>query len=208
MKKGKFIVIEGLDGSGKTTQAKLLTELLSFDGIPVILQKEPTPHKFGKMCREILSGEVPMSKSQLALLFVADRIEHNINADDGIEKLLNEGYNIICDRYYYSTFAYQGVDVGLDWLMNLNLNCKEIRKPDLCIFLDLLPVKSMERITENRKAEEIEIYETEEYLTNIRKCFFDVIDKIKETENIAIINADADILTVSRKIKETVMKIL
>lgn len=208
MKKGKFIVIEGLDGSGKTTQAKLLTELLSFEGIPIVLQKEPTAHNFGKMCREVLSGTTSISKSQFALLFTADRIDHNINSDDGIEKLLNEGYNIICDRYYYSTFAYQGVDVGLDWLMHLNLDCKDIRKPDLCIFLDLPPEKSMERINANRKKDEIEIYETEEYLTNIRKRFYDVINILKKTENIEVINADSDILTVSRKIKETVMKIL
>ena len=208
MSKGKFIVIEGLDGSGKTTQVQLLTELLSYEGISVVNQKEPTPHKFGKMCREVLSGTELLPKSQLALLFVADRIDHNTNEKDGIEKLLNEGYNIICDRYYYSTFAYQGVDVGLDWLMHLNLDCKDIRKPDLCIFLDLPPEKSMERINTNRRKDEIEIYETEEYLTNIRKRFYDVINILKKTENIEIINADADILTVSRKIKETVMKIL
>ena len=208
MKKGKFIVIEGLDGSGKTTQAKIITETLRAKGINVINQAEPTTHEFGKMCREVLGGEKKVTKSQFALLFTADRIDHNVNAEDGIEKLLNEGYNIICDRYYYSTFAYQGIDVGLDWLMNLNLDCKDIRKPDLCIFLDLFPEKSMERINANRSKDEIEIYETEEYLTDIRNRFYDVINILKDTENIEIINADADILTVSQKIKEAILKVL
>ncbi len=205
MEKGKFIVIEGLDGSGKTTQTNIITEKLKVKGINVINQAEPTPHEFGRMCREVLGGRKKVTKSQFALLFTADRIDHNLNPEDGINMHIGKGDTVISDRYYYSTLAYQGVDVGLDWLMGLNLGCEDIRKPDLCIFLDLLPEKSMERINANRSEDEIEIYENEEYLTSIRKRFYNVIDALKETENIVVINADGTVEEVAEQIEKAVM---
>ncbi len=205
MEKGKFIVIEGLDGSGKTTQTAIITEKLKAKGINVVNQAEPTPHEFGRMCREVLSGKKKVAKSQFALLFTADRIDHNINPEDGINMNIGKGNTVICDRYYYSTFAYQGVDVGLDWLMDLNLGCEDICKPDLCIFLDLLPEISMARINANRSADEIEIYENEEYLTSIRKRFYNVIDALKEKENIVVINADGTVDEVAEQIEKAVM---
>lgn len=205
MEKGKFIVIEGLDGSGKTTQTSIITEKLRAKGINVINQAEPTPHEFGKMCREVLSGRKKVTKSQFALLFTADRIDHNLNPEDGINMHVGKGDTVISDRYYYSTLAYQGVDVGLDWLMSLNLECEDIRKPDLCIFLDLLPEKSMERINANRNADEIEIYENTEYLISIRKRFYNVIDSLKDKENIVVINADGTVDEVAKQIEDAVM---
>lgn len=207
MNKGKFIVIEGLDGSGKTTQTKIVTEKLTARGINVINQAEPTPHEYGKMCREALSGRKKCTKSQLALLFTADRIDHNVNAEDGINMHLQRGDTVISDRYYYSTLAYQGVDVGMNWLKSLNLDCEDIRKPDLCVFLDLTPEKSMERINANRSADEIEIYENLEYLTSIRKRFYNVIDSLKDSENIAVINADGTVEEVAEKIEKAVMSL-
>lgn len=203
--RGKFIVIEGLDGSGKTTQTKIITDKLTAKGITVVNQAEPTPHEFGRMCREALSGRRKCKKSQLALLFTADRIDHNVNEEDGIDVHLQKGDTVISDRYYYSTLAYQGVDVGMDWLRHLNLDCEDIRKPDLCIFLDLTPEKSMERIRANRSADELEIYETEDYLTNIRKRFYNVIDSLKDSENIAVINADGTVEEVAEKIEKAVL---
>lgn len=205
--RGKLIVIEGLDGSGKTTQTKLLSEKLKKKGIAVVNQAEPTSHEFGKMCREVLSDRKKCKKSQLALLFTADRIDHNVNEEDGINQYIQKGCTVISDRYYYSTFAYQGVDVGMNWLMRLNLDCEDIRKPDLCIFLDLTPEKSMERINANRSVDEIEIYENEAYLTNIRKRFYHVIDLLKDRENIVVINADGTVDEVAEKIETAVMSI-
>ncbi len=201
---GKFIVIEGLDGAGKSTQTEILTEKLLSRGVKVINHAEPTESEFGKMCREVLSGRKKITKSQLALLFTADRIEHNVSATDGINMHLQSGDTVICDRYYYSTLAYQGVDVGIDWLKSLNLGCEDIRKPDLCIFLDLTPEKSMERIKANRNADEIEIYENLEYLKSIRKRFYNVINSLKDSENICVINADGTVDEVASRIEKAV----
>lgn len=205
--RGKFIVIEGLDGSGKTTQTKIISDKLRDKGINVVNQAEPTDHEFGKMCREVLSGKKKVTKTQLALLFTADRIDHNVNPEDGINMNISLGNTVISDRYYYSTLAYQGVDVGVDWLKNLNIKCEDIRKPDLCIFLDLTPEKSMERIYANRTPDQIEIYETEEYLTSIRKRFYSCFESFKENENIVVINADGTIEEVAAKIEDAVMKL-
>lgn len=199
--KGKFIVIEGLDGSGKTTQTKILAAKLRDKGISVITHAEPTGGEYGKKCREILSGAKKCTKSELALLFTADRIDHNVNDVDGINMHIEKGETVLCDRYYYSTLAYQGVDVGMEWLKTLNLGCEDIRKPDLCIFLDLTPEKSMERIYANRSADQIEIYETKDYLTSIRKRFYNCLDSLKDSENIVVINADGTIEEVAEKIE-------
>ena len=126
----KFIVIEGLDGSGKTTQTKITAERLEKRLIKTHVTAEPTKNTYGKLCREYLSGR-PASKTLCAAVFTADRIEHNTDPDDGINAHLNRGETVLCDRYYYSTLAYQGVDVGMDWLKGLNLGCEDIRKPDL-----------------------------------------------------------------------------
>lgn len=202
--KGKFIVIEGLDGSGKTTQTKILAAKLREKGMRVVTHAEPTSGEYGRKCREILSGAKKCTKSELALLFTADRIDHNVNDADGINMHIDKGETVLCDRYYYSTLAYQGVDVGMEWLKTLNLGCEDIRKPDLCIFLDLTPEKSMERIYANRTADQIEIYETQDYLTSIRKRFYNCLESLKESENIVVINADGTIDEVAEKIENAV----
>ena len=105
---GRFIVIEGLDGSGKTTQGKLLADRLRAEGKTVVITAEPTGFDGGKKLREALSGKIKKSECEMAVMFVADRIEHNIHKTEGINALVESGAYVICDRYYYSTLAYQG----------------------------------------------------------------------------------------------------
>ena len=88
---GKFIVIEGLDGSGKTTQTGILINKLREKGIKAVNQAEPTSGEYGKMCRDVLGGRKQCAKSQLALLFTLDRIDHNLNKEDGINYHLENG---------------------------------------------------------------------------------------------------------------------
>lgn len=202
----KFIVIEGLDGSGKTTQREIITKELESRGIKVVCTAEPTDSIYGKMCREYLSGK-PASKSLCAAAFTADRIFHNTDPENGINTHLQRGETVICDRYYYSTLAYQGVDVGMEWLKELNLGCEDIRKPDLCIFLDLTPEESIKRITSARNAEDIEIYENLEYLKNIRARFYEVINMLKAGENIAVVDASRTVEEVTADILACIEKL-
>ena len=117
---------------------------------------------------------------------------------------LEKGFDVISDRYYYSSFAYQGLDSDIDWVIDMNLNCPDIRKPDLCIFLDLDAQKSKSRIDTNRAT--VEIFEKEDVLNKIRNKFFDVFDRLKD-ENIAIIDASGSIEDVAEKIAQVVDKL-
>ena len=202
----KFIVIEGLDGSGKTTQTKITAERLEKRLIKTHVTAEPTKNTYGKLCREYLSGR-PASKTLCAAVFTADRIEHNTDPVDGINAHLNRGETVLCDRYYYSTLAYQGVDVGMDWLKGLNLGCEDIRKTDLCIFLDLTPEVSMQRINSARSSDDIEIYENIPYLTDIRARFYEVINMLKDDENIKIIDASRSIDEVADDIENAILEL-
>ena len=183
--RGRFIVFEGIDGAGKTTQAKLLAQKLESLGKSVYLTAEPTDLESGRELRKILGGEKKKTDCELALLFTLDRIAHNIDKEKGINAMLDAGYNVICDRYYYSSLAYQGPVTSYEWVKSLNLNCPDILHPDICIFLDLTPEQSLERISKGR--EKLEIFEKLATLTRVRECFFGVITDLDD--NIAVLDA-------------------
>ena len=206
MERGRFIVFEGIDGAGKTTQVGLLAERLRGMGKQVVITAEPTSLPSGTALREVLGGRVKKSDCEIAAMFTLDRIAHNVDAESGIEKLVSEGAYVICDRYYYSSLAYQGSLVDYGWVKALNTECPEIRHPDLCIFLDLTPTESMKRISAGR--ESTEIYENEETLTRVREAFMRVIDDMSAVDNIVTVNAATDISSISEKIFEQVRKIL
>lgn len=202
----KFIVVEGLDGTGKTTQIKILAEYIKAKGKDAQITAEPTAHPTGKLIRRILSGEVKATPWSLAALFLADRIVHNTSPEDGIEKMLSDEKTVISDRYYYSTFAYQGHETDLKWAMDMHFNCPQVRRPDLVLFLTMAPEKCVERIRANRPDEAIEIYENVESLTKISRQFDTVFDILKDRENIVYIDADGTIEEVSKRLIEAYEK--
>jgi dTMP kinase len=187
-KRGRFIVIEGIDGSGKSTQISLLAKKLTEDGRRVYTTAEPTVSMTGGMLRDALRGVTQHTTCEIAAMFLLDRIAHNVNPVNGIEKFLASGVDVICDRYYYSSLAYQGSETDFDWVLDMNINCPEIRKPDLCIFLDLEPDKCLDRISKNRMVKEI--YEEIDRLERYRKRYFEIFDMLKFTDNIAIIDTN------------------
>lgn len=189
--RGRFIVFEGIDGAGKSTQIDLLKQKLQADGRRVYCTAEPTESVSGGLLRDALGGVSKRTTCELAAMFVLDRIFHNVNPVHGIEKMLAEGIDVICDRYYYSSLAYQGSDTDFTWVRDMNLNCPEIRKPDVCIFLDLTPEQSMARIEGGRVTKEI--YETDEKLTRVRNQFYRVFEELKERDRIEIVDASRSI---------------
>ncbi|MBQ9940453.1 MAG: dTMP kinase [Clostridia bacterium] len=196
--KGKFIVFEGIDGAGKSTQIALLEKRLKSEGITVVTTAEPTPTAMGGLIRDALSGASPKSSCELAAMFLSDRISHNISPIYGIQRLINDGTYVICDRYYYSSFAYQGLDTDIDWVMDINLNCPQILKPDVCIFLDLDPSQSARRLGDSRAF--LEIFEKTDTLEKIRSRFFDVFRLLGERENIRIVDASQSIEDVAQEV--------
>lgn len=200
MKTGRFIVFEGIDGAGKTTHIALLADWLRAQGRQVAVTAEPTDSETGRMLRRALSGAVPSSPCELAVLFVLDRIRHNTDPASGIGALLAGGTDVICDRYYYSTLAYQGSETAPDWVARMNLDCPAIRHPDLCIFLDLTPEESLARIEARGEAKEI--YETRERLAAVRSKFFEVFDRLSASDRVAIVSSAGDIDATQAKIRQ------
>ena len=139
MSEPKFIVFEGIDGAGKTTQISLLCKALEERGIACKTTAEPTVLPSGKEIRAALAGKTEKTPIEMAEMFAYDRELHNTDPDIGINGMLSEGYTVISDRYYYSSLAYQGATLGYDTVASLNLDNESIRTPDLCVFLDLTP---------------------------------------------------------------------
>ena len=145
MSRGRFIVFEGIDGTGKSTVAKLLAEELSKKGIDCVLTMEPSESWIGDAVRKANSdGTDDLAE---ALLFMADRAEHTRQ----IESLLNEGKWVVCDRYYASTLAYQTATLGsrvedpMTWLWNINQRI--IRVPDVTFYFVLQVEKALDRMS-------------------------------------------------------------
>lgn len=198
--RGRFIVFEGIDGAGKTTQITLLADKLRAEGRRVMVTAEPTVSVSGGMLRDALGGITKRTAGEMAAMFVLDRIFHNVNPVTGIEKMLSEGIDVICDRYYYSSLAYQGSETDFDWVAGMNLNCPEIRRPDCCIFLDLTPKQSLARIAAGRVSREI--YEEESRLQAVREQFYRVFDLLKDRDTIRIIDASGSIEEVAARVAE------
>ncbi len=143
MNKGKFIVFEGGEGSGKSTQLELLAKYLELKNIPVYKTKEPGGTQLGTNLREILLSDSNISKISELLLYAADRANH-VNL---IQDCLNSGYWVLCDRFTWSTMAYQGYGTGhsLEDIEYLNdLACQGL-KPDWTILLDINPKVGLAR---------------------------------------------------------------
>ncbi len=187
-KKGKFIVLEGIDGSGKSTQAKLLHQRFCREGISPILTREPTNGPIGKLIRQILSGTQPMDQRAIANLFAADRTDHLSHPENGIHQLVKQGRTVICDRYYFSSYAYHSQYMDMDWVFAINQLNADILKPDLTIFIDVPPELCVKRIAKDRQS--FDIYENTETLTKVRNFYFTSFERCSATENIAVINGD------------------
>ncbi len=166
-KKGIFIVIEGLDGSGKTTQAKFLSKKLEKTH-KVLITAEPSLGKIGTFIREdcLYENKRLLTEAE-ALLFAADRIEHMYSE---VKPALEDGKLVICDRYIYSSLAYQGsAGLSLDWIKTINARALQ---PDFSIFIDVSPEKVIERL--KRKKSVMETLETQQ---KVREVYLKYVEK-------------------------------
>lgn len=195
-----FIVIEGLDGSGKTTQIEMLKDRLQGGGAACYLTAEPTELPTGKFLRSILQKKVDADPRTVAALFAADRIEHLFHPEEGLLHKLEEGYHVIASRYYFSSLAYQSEFADPGWIASLNMLAKRTLPADITIFLDLDPEVSLQRIA--ARGEERELFETKEKLTHVRESFHLAFKHFGDNENIHIIDASGDPIDVSDAIWE------
>lgn len=156
--RGRFIVFEGIDGAGSTTQVHLLFNFLRQKKISVVETAEPTDSFIGLQIRSILQGKAKVSPKAFQLLYCADRENH---LDNEVVPALKLGKAVLCDRYYYSTIAYGGLNLDKKWLLDIT---KDFLKPDVTFYIDT-PVKvAMERM-KNRKSREF--FEKEKWLREV-----------------------------------------
>jgi dTMP kinase len=208
MKKRKnlFIALEGIDGSGKSTQTKLLTEKLTKEGHKVYSTFEPTDNQIGKLIRNILKGNAKADHRIIAGLFVADRLDHLLNEEYGIVKKLEEGFTVITDRYCFSSYAYQGTHMNMDWVIQANSMSAEILRPDVNIFIDVSPEVSMQRLHANR--DNIELFETLENLQQVRAKYMEAFEKLRSVENIFIVDGNRSLDLIAQDIWQHVSSML
>ncbi|MCX4327549.1 MAG: dTMP kinase [Lachnospiraceae bacterium] len=200
--KGHFIVFEGIDGSGKTTQINLLKRRIEENHFICHTTKEPTGRPVGCLLRQCLAGRVKTDELTLAALFAADRLDHILNDDDGLLKKLEEGISVISDRYILSTYAYQSVRVPFDWVKDLNSMAAGKIHPDCHIFIDTDPDTALERISKGRPG--TELFENKKRLTEVRKRYFELFEELKDTENIIIADGTKSIGGISDYIWENI----
>ncbi len=205
MAKSLFMVLDGMDGSGKSEMVKMLHNYLfsKSKSYRILTTREPTGGRYGKEIREILASDKDPKENaeKLLELFIKDRHEHVNNSIVPFLKKSNGDINIVlCDRYYYSTIAFQAVQ-GLDMKMLVEKN-KNFLKPDVAFIMDLRPEIALERI----KKREREKFENIGFMRNLRGRFLQLPKILKD--NIKIIDASKEADEVFENIKKEVDKML
>jgi len=183
----KFIALEGIDGSGLSTQAGILRDWLQKMGKRTLLTKEPTHGIIGGVIRSCLDGELKLDPLTLQLLYSADRAAH---LEKEVEPTIKTGNVVVMDRYVLSSLAYGGLDVPLAYLKQMNA---PFRKPDVTFILDAHPRIALDRLKKARWHSEL--FENEQKLTQVRQNYLShknyftgtfVIDANKTIEEIAL----------------------
>lgn len=183
-----FIVFEGLDGTGTTSQLRLLQEAFARNGKQgrVSFSCEPTDGHIGKLIRAALSGAVNFDPKTVAYLFGADRCEHIYGAE-GVLIKLKAGITVFSDRYLFSSLAYQGLTAGTELAQRVN---ESFPLPEYVFFFDLPAKTAIERI-ERRNAPR-EIYEKEAFQTGVAEAYTRIFEYYRDTaSDMRIIRIDA-----------------
>ena len=198
MKKGKFIVLEGIDGSGKSSQIGPLVKRLQDLGFPCRADREPTGGPVGSLIRQIFTGRVSADNRVIAALYAADRLDHLVNEVDGLCAAIDRGVTVVSDRYYFSSYAYHSVDVDMDWVISANALSAQLLRPTLTVFLDVPVETALERIRQNRFVEEI--FDQEDRLLKTRELYFQAFERLKDVENVAVVDGSGTREQVAQRI--------
>jgi dTMP kinase len=205
--KGIFITFEGIDGSGKTTQIELLNRFLRQSGFAVVLTREPGGTDIGDKIREILldSKNISMTHRAETLLFLASRAEL---VSKIIQPSLNQGKIVICDRFFDSTIAYQGMarQLGADKILDMSLWATENIIPDLTFLLSIDVLECEKRLkSEKKKKDRIEKEEIA-FKSKIQEGYMQLA--VKNRERFVIIDGCQGIESVFEEVKNNSLRVL
>ncbi|RKG69919.1 dTMP kinase [Corallococcus sp. CA054B] len=204
---GRFIVLEGLDGAGTTTQTERLASALRADGLSVVTTREPSDGPVGTMLRQALTGRLglpqgrgPLAQETLALLFAADRTDH-LHAR--VLPALEQGKVVLCDRYVLSSLAYQGASLPMAWVDTVNAHAVS---PDLTLFVGVDPkVAAKRRAVRGGPAE---LFEADEAQRRIAKQYLKAITLRAKRERIVHIDGELSVEAVTEACLKEVRRVL
>jgi dTMP kinase len=183
---------------------QLLADNLEKAGHKVYSTFEPTDSRIGSIIKDIFKHKMEADHRVIAGLYVADRLDHLLNKTNGILKKLEEGYTVITDRYYFSSYAYQGTHMSQDWVIEANSLSASLLRPDLNIYIDILPDIAMARLHSGRSS--IELYETIENLQQVREKYMEAFEKLKSEETIFITDGNRPAEWIAKDIWQEVTK--
>ncbi len=196
-----FLVLEGIDGAGTTTQSARLASALESRGIGVHQTREPTDGPIGKLLREILEGaHAPTDATTLGLLFAADRADH---IQREIEPALKANKVVISDRYYHSSFAYQGSEEDRNWIATLN---ERARVPDCTFFLQVDPQVAAKRRSDDNREEEL--FDKLETQMRVAQGYLDVVAERSSDETIETIDGHQSLDAIHERILAKTLALL
>ena len=204
-RRGRFLVREGIDGSGTTTHTRLLSKALERRGVSVCQTAEPTGGPVGSLIRQVLErrlavastrGPRPFAWTTMALLFAADRLDH---VDSTIGPALRAGDTVVCDRYDLSSLAYQSLsapepDAALTWIRELNARAP---RPDLTIVLDVSAEVAASRRKERGGKEQL--FEADDFQRRLAEKYLQAA-RLLAGDRIVHVDADGEIEVVAGRI--------
>lgn len=168
-----FIVLEGLDGAGTTTQLTLLDRRLDLVDIPHYCTFEPTDGAVGRLVRDILGKKLHVHPRTLALLFAADRTEHI--GSEGIRSHLERGEIVISDRYLFSSLAYQSIGCGFEYVLSIN---QEFPLPELLFYVETPPELCQRR---RQSRNHLDLFDNVSLQEEVRRRYQQAIDNFRQT---------------------------
>jgi dTMP kinase len=200
----RFIVFEGLDGTGTTTQIHLLARALRAEGRTVEVTAEPTNGPFGAVLRQAIEGRVRLDPRSLAVGFAADRQDHLRNETNGIDKTLASGSWVLCDRYVLSSLAYQhGQGLAFDEILAFN---QPLRVPDLTLFFEASPETCSRRIWEKTRNDEL--FHELDTLRTIAHSYDEAIDATADWMPLRRVSAEGSVDEVTARVLDAVRPLL
>jgi dTMP kinase len=169
-----FIVLEGIDGSGKSTQAEKVARWIEKQAGEVVFGAEPTDGPHGKEIRRILSGDSLPESAEMSRLFILDRRD---DVNNRLAPALERNVPVILDRYFYSNAAYQGA-MGLQWREILEANRREgFPEPDRVYLIDMDPEEALKRVAGRSAKHEGDLFEKKEFLDAVRYNYLAMADE-------------------------------